>query len=221
MSDKLRKTDLSIKDILKLSRNYYNKIDSKPWRAKLDVKSAKITARRNLTYNPSVKEWKQEGREVKFTFLVKSDPISYKKTDNLKFHYYPVILLMRDFDAGMDSAFRSRVGGFKRWKKSGKTISKDNSKSTNDKIRKDNKRIQEQNIKNGLQGDFIFRQMWVWRQYDLLFGPLTCENRPPTETNPKFYPYFSKHEYWIIQHILIPLLNTKKGFIKNKLFKGE
>ncbi len=63
--------------------------------------------------------------------------------------------------------------------------------------------------------------MWVWRQYNLLFGPLTCENRPPKITNPGSLPYFSKHEFWIIQHILIPILNTKTGIIKDKLFKGE
>ena len=61
--------------------------------------------------------------------------------------------------------------------------------------------------------------MWVWKQYDLLFGPLTCENRPPNITNPELFPYFSKHEFWIIQHVLIPLLRTKKNIIKNKLFK--
>ncbi len=222
MAVRLKKSDLSIKGIMSASRIYYKKKDNKPWRAKLDVKSAKITVRRNLTYNPSAHEWEQgKSREVKFVFLVKSDPISYKKTDTLKYHYYPVFFLLRDFDAGLDSAFRSRVGGFKRWKKSTKKISDGKSESEKKKIRKDNLRVLEQNIKEGLQGDFIFRQMWVWRLYDLLFGPLTCENRPPEITNKELYPYFSKHEYWIIQHVLIPILNTKTGAIKDKLFKGD
>ena len=72
-----------------------------------------------------------------------------------------------------------------------------------------------------MSGDFIFRQMWVWKQYDLLFGPMTCLNKPPNITNPDYFPYFSKHEYWILVNLLIPILNKKSGIIRNKLFKNE
>lgn len=220
-TSRLKKGDISIAEMLKISYDYYKKKDDKPWRAKLDVKSARITARRNMIYNPSKHKWEQSAREVKFEFVVKTDPISYDRNDSLKYHYYPVVFILRDFDAGLNSSFRSRVGSFKKWKKSNKKISEGKDKREKDRIRKENKEIQEKNIKDGIQADFLFGQMWIYRKYDLLWGPMTCLNQPPKITNPNFMPYFSKHEFWIIQNILIPILNTKTGIIKNKLFKDE
>jgi hypothetical protein len=221
MADRLRKGDTSLYDMLLVSARYYLEKDDKKWRAEVDVVSAKITARKNLSYNPRTHKWEQIGREVKFQFLIKTDPISYKKNDSLKFHYYPVIFLLRDFDKGIASPFRSRVGGLKRWKKSRRKISEGKTPDEKDRIRRENKKIQELNIKNQLSGDFIFRQMWVWKQYDLLFGPMTCLNKPPDITNPDKVPYFSKHEFFILQNLLIPILNKKSGIIRNKLFKNE
>ena len=176
MAERLRKTkgDLSIIDLLIYSGTYYVEVDNKKWRAEVDVVSAKIIARNNLTYNPSTHQWEQSGREVKFEFLIRTAPTSYKKNDSLKYHTYPVIFLLRDFDKGIASPFRSRVGGLKRWKNIKQKISEGKTPEEKDRIRKENKKIQEQNIKNQLSGDFIFRQMWVWRQYGLLFGPMTC-----------------------------------------------
>ena len=152
-------------------------------------------------------------------FLISTDPVSYKKQDTLHVHRYPVIFLIKDFDANIQSSFRSRVGGLKKWRTPTKKVSDGKTEAEKNKIRKDNQRILESNIKNGLQADFIFRNMWVWKQYDLLFGPMTCLNQAPKKTNKDFLPYFSKHEYWIIQKLLYPILVTKKGIIKDKLFK--
>jgi len=218
---RLKKTDISILEMLQVSHEYYKRIDDKILRSKLDVLGAKITARKNLQYDPKTHTWNQSGRELKFVFLISTDPVSYQKTDNVKIHRYPVIFLIKDLDAGINSAFKSRVGGLKRWRTSKLKISEGKTPAEKERIRKINQRVTDQNIRNGLQGDFIFRCMWVWKQYGLLFGPMTCLNRPPKETNPQLWPYFSKHEYWIVTKLLMPILQTKKDIIIQKLFKND
>jgi len=220
---RLKKTDISLLEAYTISLDFYKRVDNKMKRSMLDVLAAKITARKNLSYNASTHSWEQSpnAREVKFTFLISTDPTSYVKKDNVEVHKYPVIFLIRDFDAGIHSSFKSRVGGLKRWKSPKLKVSDYKTPAEKERVRKINQRILDQNIRNGLQADFIFRCMWVWKQYGLLFGPMTCLNRPPKETNPMLYPYFSKHEYWIITWLLLPILQTKKNIIEQKLFKNR
>ena len=139
MAERLKKGDISIIELLQLSAQYYQEKDNKKWRAEIDVISAKITARNNLSYNPSTHKWEQIGREIKFIFIIRTDPISYKKGDSLKYHYYPVIFLLRDFDKGITSPFRSRVGGLKRWKSLRRKISEGKTQDEKNRIRKENK----------------------------------------------------------------------------------
>lgn len=218
---RLKQKDPSITELFLISLEYYKRVDNKRDRAKLDVVSAKLIARKNLTYDYTTKQWQQSGREIRFDFLVKSDPVSYEKKDDISPHQYPVIFLIRDLDKGMNSSFRSRVGGLKRWKSPKLKVSEGKTPAEKERRRKINQQILEINLRNGLQADFIFRNMWVWKQYGLLFGPMTCLNRPPKITNPQMWPYFSKHEYWIIWKLLEPILTTKKNIIKEKLFKNE
>ena len=218
---KLRKGDISINEVLELSKFVYTKeIDNKARRAKADVKSAKIQQRRNLVYDRSTKQWVQKGREVKFGFRIKTVPISYNDRSGVSPHEYPVVFLIKDFDQGMDSAFRWRTGSLKKPKFPKRKISEGKDKKEKDKIREENKKIQQDNIKNGIQMQFFFDSSYVLYKYGLLWG-VNYANRPPKVRNPELIPFFDKHAYWIVTQVLSKLLTVKKGIIKEKLFKAE
>ena len=228
MSIKLKKGDITINEVLTLSRAVYKgEIDNKLRREKLDVTGGKLTARRGLIYDPITKEWKQESREIKFSFLVSSKPISYEKTDNVAVHKYPVIFLIKNYEKGLNSSFRWRTGGLKKWKNGKKYKGRLLSEAKTPKDREDilrekakhkaeNQKIADGNIKNGLQGNFIFHLMWVLKQYGLLFGPLTCLNKKPEITNKKLTPFFDKTALYIVLRILPKLLKHPK---LNQVFK--
>lgn len=109
---RLTKGDITIAEVLELSRSIYKKdaFDNKAWRANLDVINGKMIKRNNLEYNRKEQKWEQTGRETKFVFLVKTNPISYTKTDAIPIHKYPVTILMKEFDKGIDSPFKWREG---------------------------------------------------------------------------------------------------------------
>jgi hypothetical protein len=211
---RLKKGDITIKELLTLSLALYKKegIDNKLLREKKDVLGGKISFRRGLVYNRAEKKWEQSSREVRIDFIVRSNPISYQKRDTVSIHKYPVTFLIKDWDKGMDSSFKWRTGGLKKWipaKKHTKNISegktpkeKDKIRKEKEKIKKENLEITNKNIRNGLQGNFIFHLMWVAKQYDLLFGPLTCLNKKPEKTNPKLDLYFDKTALYIVLKVL-------------------
>ena len=219
---KLKKGDITIKEMLDLSRALYktDRIDNKLRREKMDILGGKIIQRRGLEYNRTTKQWEQTSREVRFDFIVKSDPVSYEKKDTVPIHSYPVTFLLKDFTLGFNSPFKWRTGGLKRWKNSkpfGKKVSDGKTEKEKQRIReakeahsKKNLQILNTNIKNGLQGHFIFHLMWVLRQYDLLFGPLTCKNNPPKITNSKLEPYFDKTALYIVLRVLPKIFNNPK-----------
>ena len=230
MSVRLRKGNISILEVLILSRaEYKGKVDNKMIREKLDVVGGKIVARRGLTYNKATKKWEQTSREVRLDFIVSSRPISYEKTDTVATHRYPVIFLIKDWDKGMKSSFRWRTGGLKKWKngkKNKRNISEGKTEKEKDEIRiekaknaRENLKITNMNIKNGLQGHFIFSLMWVLKQYDLLFGPLTCKNVAPKKysgkekwknRNPELIPYFDKTALYLALRILPRIFKNPK-----------
>ena len=143
-SNRLTTKGLTIADVIKLSWRYYKSKDGddKNKRAKLDIKSARVTRRNNYKYNPSTKSWEQVGRNIKLEFIVMSDPKSYKKTDTIKIHKYPVIFLIENIDKGIFSTFKWRTGSFK------KPIIKNPSMTS--------QQIGERNIRNGIQMNFFF-----------------------------------------------------------------
>lgn len=229
MSIKLKKGDVTIAEVLALSRAVYKngEIDNKMMREKKDVTSGKLTARRGLIYDRQSKEWKQESREIRFDFIVSSKPISYVKTDNVAVHRYPVTFLLKDYEKGLNSSFRWRTGGLKKWKNAEKYKGRLLSEAKTPKDREDilrekakhkaeNQKITDKNIRNGLQGNFIFHLMWVLKQYGLLFGPLTCLNKKPEITNKKLTPFFDKTALYIVLRILPKLLQNPK---LNQVFK--
>ena len=226
MAAKLRKGDISILEVLTLSKfEYKGKVDNKMVREKKDVVGGKIIARRGLTYDRKTKKWEQTSREVRLDFIVSSRPISYIKTDTVATHRYPVTFLIKEWDKGMKSAFKWRTGGLKKWKngkKHKRNISEGKTPKEKDEIRAEKKKtaaenlkITNMNVKNGLQGHFIFSLMWVLKQYDLLFGPLTCKNLAPKITNKELTPYFDKTALYLALRILPRVFKNPK---LNQLF---
>jgi hypothetical protein len=203
MTPRLKKGDITIPEVLRLSRYVYKsgEIDNKLLREKVDVLGGKIIARRGLTYNQSTKKWEQVSREVRFDFIIKSNPVSYPKQDTVPIHKYPVTFLFKDFSMGFNSPFRWRTGGLKRWRNPTGKVREATSESAKELIREKNLQILNQNIKNGLQGNFIFNLMWVLYHYGLLFGPLTCKNKPPKKTNPAYTPYFDKTALFLVLRV--------------------
>ena len=193
-------------DIIRISRQYYksSKGDDKAKRSRMDVINARITNRNNYEYNASTKTWEQTGRNVRIDFLVKTDPISYKKTDNIKVHKYPVTFLIEDINLGIYSTFKWRTGGLK------KPIFKNPSLSS--------KQIAERNIRNGCQMQFVYDLMWVLRKHNLLFGR-SWVTRPPVKTNPKHIPFMDKHAWFITSKFLVRMLGKDGGIVKSSLIK--
>lgn len=220
---RLSKEGATIRELLFLSKSYYKGIvDNKLKREKLDVIGGKIVMRNGLTFNKETKGWEQSSREVKLDFIISSIPISYKKKDTVAIHKYPVTFLIKDWNLKLDSPFRWRTGGLKKWKNGSpakRNISEGKDKKEKDKIRLEkeknsekNLKILNQNIKNGLQGNFIFHLMWVLKKNNLLFGPLTCLNRKPSMTNPLYLAYFDKTALYVVLKILPRIfINPKVG----------
>jgi hypothetical protein len=111
---RLKKNDVSIREVLQLSYQYYKDFDNKYYRQKVDVKRLYIINRVNHAYDRKLRRWVQTGREMKITFRVVSEPTSYKKIDTIKKHMYPVTFLIRDMKQGLDSSFRWRTGSLKK-----------------------------------------------------------------------------------------------------------
>ena len=199
---RLTKKDISIAELLRVSYQYYRKVDDKAWRSKVDVKSARMIHRNNYTYDRSEKVWKQTGREIRLDFQVRSKPESYIKKDTIGVHIYPVTFLIKDLSLGIFSPFRWRTGGYKKilFAKKGMTEAQ--------RIM-----IANTNIKNGSQLNFFFNIEWIAKQYGLLFGPCRA-NRAPSIANKNMDIYFDKTALSIVIKILIPLLGSDGGKLK-------
>ena len=212
MTDKLNRltksSGLTIKDVIKLSHNYYKlkSGDDKAKRARIDILNAKLTARQNYEYNPSLKSWEQVGRDIKLEFIIKSDPKSYKKTDDVKIHRYPITILIHNIDSGINSTFKWRTGGLKK-----PIFSKPGVSS---------KQVAEKNIRNGTQLQFFFELEWVLKKYNLLYGRCWA-TRPPLQTNPKNRIFFDKHMWFLIKKFIVRMLQTNGGIIKATLIKNK
>ena len=206
--NRLTKQGLTIKDIITISYQYYrsSKGDDKSKRSDLDIVSAKVTARKNYEYNRSSKSFEQTGRDIKFEFLCKSKPVSYKKTDSINIHKYPITILIHNIDAGLNSTFKIREGSLK------KPIFKN--------TKMNSEQLANRNILNGVDLHFVYNLMFTYKQYNILYG-INYTTRPPKFTNPKMIPYLGKHSWFIITKIMIPLLTVKAGLIKDSLFRNN
>ena len=209
---RLKKGDITLKELFDLSYDYYRtkKIDDKRKRVKLDLVSAKITRRQNLEYNFSTRQWEQTNPYgVLFTFIVNSKPKSYKRIDNLKKHTYPVFFHFLDFSLGINSPVKLRTGSQFRWKKTPKGT------SSSERVK-----IAENNIKRGIQADFIFGgDMWLFDKLQILYGRNTTNGKPPKIKNPKMLPYLDKTALFCVQKIIIPMFKQTQSPLMNKLFK--
>ena len=206
---RLRVGDITIEQVMRLSRIHYSQVDDKKKRYKQDVVSGRLVSRNNLTYNRSAGEWQQTGREMKFIFQVKTDPVSYTRRDSLRVHTYPVVFIIKNFELGIHSPFRWRTGTMKKpqFAKKGLPTEK-------------RQKIQEDNIRRGIQMQFFFELSWVLKRYGLLFGP-NYAAWPPRVVNPRLMPFFDKHALSILETILIPFLKRHKGSLLNRPMRNE
>ena len=207
MTDKLNRlttSGLTLKDVYRISKQYYKseKGDDKKARYKLDVKNARVTARQNYEYNRENKVWEQTGRDVRIDFLVQTEPISYKKTDNIKIHKYPVTFLIHNISKGINSTFKWRTGSLK--------------KPIFPKPGFDSKKVAELNIRNQVQLQFFYQSQFALKKHNLLFGR-NWATRPPVKTNPKLIPFFDKHALFIFEKFLIRMLGEDGGVIVGKM----
>lgn len=183
--------------VYQTSLKYYKskKVDDKKKRMKLDIVSAKITLKNGFNFNRSTRSWEQDKRTAKITLLVSSQPVSYKRNDSINTHKFPVIFQFQNIDKGSLSPFKWRTGSEKRWIKKIPTL--------------DSKQIANLNILNQVQAQFMFELEFVLRQKGLLYGVCRA-NRPPVIKNPKQLIYFDKHALFVVEKLILNLLNNKQ-----------
>jgi hypothetical protein len=219
MGNRLTNKDWTIQEVLYISTQAYGgKVDNKMSRKDVDVTGGRMTLKSNLKWDQTTKSWQQVGRDVKIVFKIKSQPISYHKTDTLKNHYFPVTFLIHNWELNFNSAFRWRTGSNFKWKNNKQKISEGKTPAEKDRIRADNLKTTNLNIKRGLQGQFIFELMWVSRKEGTLFGPMTCLNRSPKITNPSMIIFFDKHALYCVMHLLPKMFANEniRKFVKNE-----
>ena len=194
--------------VYKTSLDLYKKqeVDNKKRRMKMDLSSAKIVSKNNFTYDRKTKTWIQSGRNSKLIMEVSSEPISYKRNDTIKTHKYPIIFLFEDIEQGSNTLFKWRDGSQKKF------ISKIPTKSSF--------YIANTNIRNGVQVQFLMDLEFVLKTQNLLFGVCRA-NRKPVIRNPKNLVFFTKHDLYVVEKIILPLLNNKQLINKVKSVKKK
>lgn len=207
---RLKRGDISVRELYELSYAAFGKeIDNKWRRAKMDVNSMRMTHRTNMERRDG--KWMQTGRNIKFTFMVSSIPTSYKASDNIRPHRYPVIFLIRNLEEGMNSSFRYRSGSQVKWRKANKRVS-DVPIEQRARQASQNRVLQEGNIKKGIDAHFVFHIMQVLDLYGLLYGANTTNRKLPKKTNPKMIPYFEKHSLYCLENFLLAFLKNPNRF---------
>jgi len=209
---------ITLIDFIRMSHKYYRmeektdkherKVggDNKRWRAKLDILNARIIKRFNYDYNKSLKKWEQTGDKIRIEFLVRSDPQSYDKIDTIKTHRYPVTVIIDNLDKGIYSTFQWRTGSLK--------------KPVFHKVKGDQIKVANKNIKNQVQLQFFFDLEFVLKQYGLLYGRCWAK-RPPLKTNPKRRVYADKHFWMICTSFLVRMLNVNGGAVKGLIIANK
>ena len=205
-SSRLTKEGLTIRQVLQASYKYYGtQVDNKSARMKEDVVSARITSRRNMRKIKG--NWTQIGRNVKIVCLVKSSPTSYKRTDGLKYHYYPVTFLINNLSEGVDSTFKYRTGSEFKPSLDRKKITEEKTDKAKKRAREHNIKLEKENIKKGIQLAFFFENMQVHQMRGLLYGRNTTNRTLPKNRNPKNLVYFDKTALLVVTKVIIPILN--------------
>lgn len=217
----LRAGDITLKELVQVSKAYWDRgiVDDKRAR-QIDILSAKVTARVNLEFDPKDKKYHQVGRSVKLQFVVSSDPISYKKKDNIRIHRFPVTFLFYDWDKGFDSPVRWRCGSTIKPQFS-KPIPDNATDSQKEAVRAENLKKEEANIRNGLDMYFFYNLMYVLNEYQLLYG-VNYASRSPKIRNAFEVPAFCKHAWFVVNKILIYMLSDRgREYISKKVFPND
>ena len=211
---KLTRGNISLGEFYRLSVELYKTgmVDDKKKRASLDCISAKVNVVKNFTYNKVTKLWEDiNKRAIKFEFIVKTQPISYKRRDKISTHIFPVTFVLYSIEDGLDTEFKYRSGSLK------KPLFAPKGSSPDKRLR-----IEEQNIRNGVDLHFLFFLEYELRSLNLLHG-ICYASRPPKETNPKKYVYLEKHGFFVCQKLLFPIMNNPQAMskIKKLVYKNE
>jgi len=210
---KLKKGDITLAEMWALSKKVYKgEVDNKKKRMKMDIVSGKVLVTSNFEYDKNARQWIGTGkRHVKFQFLIKSKPVSYKKEDTIAIHKFICTFVFYDWGLGIRSPFKYRSGGMKKFLPTPKGSNKE-------------KRIKiaNQNIMNMTDIWFLMNLEYVLKAYGLLYGPCRA-NRPPLKTNKGLTPYFEKHGLACVEMILIPILRNPSltGKILSRVTKNE
>lgn len=206
---RLKRGDITLKEVYTLSlAAYKGEVDNKSKRMKMDIRSGKIIGRNNMVYDRKEKRWVQTGREAKLEFLVRSVPTSYKKTDTVPVHVYPVTFLIKDVSKGVNSPFRWRTGSNKRPKFAPK------GSSSEKKLKFIN-----QNIRNGIQMQFLMDLEWTLKVYGLLYGPDRTTGAPKVR-NTGHIPFLDKHALMVLEKVFPVIFSESGSFKLNQIFKN-
>jgi hypothetical protein len=208
---RLTQKDITLKEMLIISYDYYKKSsgDDKEWRASIDITSARLIRRQGFNFNKSTKQWEQNSREIKFTFLIKTNPVSYQRTDKLKYHYYPVVFLIKDISKAENSPIKWRTGSLFKPTFAKKGMSKEQ-----------REKIQNKNLSQQIQLQFFYELEWVLWEFNLLYGR-NWATYPPRKANSSLTPFFDKHAFFIASRIILPLITSSKRFRLQELWKNN
>jgi hypothetical protein len=202
MAIRLNKNGIPLDELYEMSLYYYKTFENKKERMRMDVISGTMQSRKNYKYDKSIRDWVQTGRDVLFIFLVRTNPVSYKKQDSIKIHKYPVYFLIHDISLGLSSPFKFRTGSMK------KPLFVP--KGALPKVRQ---RIIDTNIRNMVQLQFFYELEWILQWNSILYGR-SWANRPPMKANPQLLPFFDKHSLRVYEKLLRPILSREENRAK-------
>lgn len=154
-----------------------------------------------------VYDGKQPGQaRTKFTIRTQSTPQYspyYTKRDSrgrprkrqMKYrHQYQVVIQLDKLS--IDVPFKGRVGSQGKWDfgPSGKAR----------KIRQGRsiKIIEGSNVTRGLNGDFFFRNSYLWKREGILFGRDWTNGQPPIRVNPNMIVFAPKHFLAVVEYLM-------------------
>jgi hypothetical protein len=109
-------------------------------------------------------------------------------------HQYQVVIQLDKLS--IDVPFKGRVGSQGKWDfgPSGKAR----------KIRQGRsiKIIEGSNVTRGLNGDFFFRNSYLWKREGILFGRDWTNGQPPIRVNPNMIVFAPKHFLAVVEYLM-------------------
>jgi hypothetical protein len=207
MSDKLKKGEITLKEVYQITVDYYTKFKSTVNLKALPyiLKNIVAKAQGELQYDAEKLEWTGSNKALRIEFIVQTkDKVATKNkaTFETKPHDYPVTFFINDISEGLDSTFKWRSGAdvMPVFQRAGMSL-----------MEREN--ITQQNYNNKVYLPFFFELEGVLPLYDLLEGH-NHTKEPPKKTNPKLIPYFDKLALFCFENGIINLFNNPGILLK-------